>query len=155
MYLFIIAFVFHIHVIDHLFVQYQLFVHSFLSFCMKKVIPLQERAIFEKCSIKCSGVFNCNSPPPPTHTHPSIHTHRNIVKTFLSHFLINCQIYEAMVEDKGKNFIFLRLSAKCVSDLKLVADEHLHAQVNNECIYFDLLIYSSIHRYAVDPKVWQ
>ncbi|XP_066291316.1 probable helicase with zinc finger domain isoform X2 [Branchiostoma lanceolatum] len=38
-------------------------------------------------------------------------------------------IYEAVVEEKGKGFIFLRLSAKCVSDLKLMADKDMKAEM--------------------------
>ena len=29
------------------------------------------------------------------------------------------QAYEALVEEKGKNFIYLRLSGRCVSEMKL------------------------------------
>ncbi|XP_078610136.1 putative helicase with zinc finger domain isoform X4 [Branchiostoma floridae x Branchiostoma japonicum] len=38
-------------------------------------------------------------------------------------------IYEAVVEEKGKGFIFLRVSAKCVSDLKLMADKDMRAEM--------------------------
>ncbi len=41
------------------------------------------------------------------------------------------QIYEALVEDKGKNFIFLRLAAKCVADLELTTDTEVSFQVRN------------------------
>ena len=54
-------------------------------------------------------------------------TTRNL-KTNVLHFLL-LQIYEALVEDKGKKFIFLRLSAKCVQDLGLKADTDWNAQV--------------------------
>lgn len=43
--------------------------------------------------------------------------------------LVTFQVYEAMIEDKGKNFVFLRLSSTCVSDLKLTCDEDFVAQV--------------------------
>ncbi|XP_070187827.1 probable helicase with zinc finger domain isoform X2 [Littorina saxatilis] len=39
------------------------------------------------------------------------------------------QVYEAQIEDKGKTFIFLRLSADCVSDLNLTCDVEFHAQI--------------------------
>ena len=39
------------------------------------------------------------------------------------------QVYEAMVEDKGKTFIFLRLSGQCVKELGLKADSDFSAQV--------------------------
>ncbi|PVD39317.1 hypothetical protein C0Q70_01946 [Pomacea canaliculata] len=39
------------------------------------------------------------------------------------------KVYEAMIEDKGKNFVFLRLSSTCVSDLKLTCDEDFVAQI--------------------------
>ncbi|XP_019615620.1 PREDICTED: probable helicase with zinc finger domain isoform X1 [Branchiostoma belcheri] len=38
-------------------------------------------------------------------------------------------IYEAVVEEKGKGFIFLRLSATCVADLKLMADKDMKAEM--------------------------
>ena len=44
-------------------------------------------------------------------------------------FLIQFQVYEAQIEDKGKTFVFLRLSADCVSELNLTCDEEFHAQV--------------------------
>ena len=40
------------------------------------------------------------------------------------------QIYEAVVEEKGKNFIFLRLSGKCVKDLQLTTETEFFAHVS-------------------------
>ncbi|XP_041363275.1 probable helicase with zinc finger domain [Gigantopelta aegis] len=37
--------------------------------------------------------------------------------------------YEVVIEDKGKNFIFLRVSAQCVKELGLTCDEEFKAQV--------------------------
>lgn len=34
-----------------------------------------------------------------------------------------------LLEDKGKNFIFLRLPEKCVSELNLTCDQEFHAEV--------------------------
>ncbi|CAH1794723.1 unnamed protein product [Owenia fusiformis] len=39
------------------------------------------------------------------------------------------KVYEAMVEEKGKNFIFIRLSAKTVEELKLQTDTEFTTQV--------------------------
>ena len=39
------------------------------------------------------------------------------------------QVYEVIVEDKGKDFIFLRLSRKCVSDLELSNDDIIDVEV--------------------------
>ena len=38
-------------------------------------------------------------------------------------------MYEVIVEDKGKDFIFLRLSKKCVSDLDLSSDDVIEVEV--------------------------
>jgi len=40
------------------------------------------------------------------------------------------QVYEALVEEKGKNFIFMRLSATCVKDLQLKPDTNFPAEVS-------------------------
>ena len=37
-----------------------------------------------------------------------------------------------IIEDKGKNFIFLRISAQCVKELGLTCDEEFKAQVNKD-----------------------
>ena len=39
------------------------------------------------------------------------------------------QVYQVLLEDKGKNFIFLRLPEKCVSELNLTCDQEFHAEV--------------------------
>lgn len=39
------------------------------------------------------------------------------------------RVYEALVEDKGKNVIYLRLAARCVSELRLEADTDLECDV--------------------------
>ncbi|XP_076449410.1 putative helicase with zinc finger domain [Babylonia areolata] len=39
------------------------------------------------------------------------------------------KVYEAHIEEKGKNFVFLRLSAECVKDLNLTCDEVFAAQI--------------------------
>lgn len=39
------------------------------------------------------------------------------------------KVYEAIIEDKGKTMIYLKLSAKAVSELNLVADTDFHADV--------------------------
>ncbi|XP_064632641.1 probable helicase with zinc finger domain isoform X2 [Lineus longissimus] len=39
------------------------------------------------------------------------------------------KVFEAMVEDRGKSFIFLRLSGKCVEELGLKTDQDMHAHV--------------------------
>lgn len=39
------------------------------------------------------------------------------------------QVYEAVIEDKGKNFIFMRLSKTCVEELGLSCDQDFYAQV--------------------------
>lgn len=39
------------------------------------------------------------------------------------------QVYEAIIEDKGKNFIFFRLSKKCVSEMELKKDHEVMVQV--------------------------
>ncbi|XP_046366711.2 probable helicase with zinc finger domain isoform X1 [Haliotis rufescens] len=39
------------------------------------------------------------------------------------------QVYEALIEGKGKNFIFLRLSARCIRELNLSCDQEFEAQV--------------------------
>ncbi|XP_075164275.1 helicase with zinc finger isoform X2 [Haematobia irritans] len=38
-------------------------------------------------------------------------------------------VYEAVIEDKGKNVIYLKLSAKCVETMKLKADTELHVDI--------------------------
>ncbi|XP_005175912.1 probable helicase with zinc finger domain isoform X1 [Musca domestica] len=38
-------------------------------------------------------------------------------------------VYEAVIEDKGKNVIYLKLSSKCVEALKLKADTELHVDI--------------------------
>ena len=40
------------------------------------------------------------------------------------------KVYEAIIEDKGKNFIFMRLSKACVDELGLVCDQDFVAQVH-------------------------
>ncbi|XP_052069643.1 probable helicase with zinc finger domain [Mytilus californianus] len=39
------------------------------------------------------------------------------------------KVYEVIVEDKGKDFIFLRLSKKCVSDLGLSNDDNIEVEI--------------------------
>ncbi|KAK7502369.1 hypothetical protein BaRGS_00006322, partial [Batillaria attramentaria] len=39
------------------------------------------------------------------------------------------KVYEAMIEDKGKNFVFFRLSSTCVNELNLSCDEDFSAQI--------------------------
>lgn len=39
------------------------------------------------------------------------------------------QVYEVNIEDKGKNFIFMRLSSACVEELGLSCDHDFFAQV--------------------------
>lgn len=39
------------------------------------------------------------------------------------------KVYEAAIEDKGKNFVFFRLSSTCVAELKLTCDEDFSAQI--------------------------
>jgi len=53
------------------------------------------------------------------------------------------QVYEALIEDKGKNFIFIRLSKACVDELGLSCDQEFTAQVRKTCLlsrYFLLQI---------------
>uniref|UniRef100_A0A1B0BWL6 C3H1-type domain-containing protein n=1 Tax=Glossina palpalis gambiensis TaxID=67801 RepID=A0A1B0BWL6_9MUSC len=38
-------------------------------------------------------------------------------------------VYEALIEDKGKNVIYLKLSAKCVESMKLKADTEIHVDI--------------------------
>lgn len=40
------------------------------------------------------------------------------------------QVYEAVIEDKGKTVIYIRLSKKCVEELKLKPDRELTAEVS-------------------------
>jgi len=52
----------------------------------------------------------------------------------MSRSLSSCdfeQVYEAIIEDKGKNFIFLRISRTCVEELNLSCDQEFSAQVSN------------------------
>ncbi|XP_059155156.1 probable helicase with zinc finger domain [Physella acuta] len=39
------------------------------------------------------------------------------------------KVYEAVIEDKGKNFIFMRLSKTCVEELGLSCDQDFNAQI--------------------------
>ncbi|KAH9492798.1 hypothetical protein Btru_024739, partial [Bulinus truncatus] len=39
------------------------------------------------------------------------------------------KVYEAIIEDKGKNFIFMRLSKTCVEELGLLCDQEFTAQI--------------------------
>lgn len=39
------------------------------------------------------------------------------------------KVYEAVIEDKGKNFIFMRLSKACVEELGLSCDQDFNAQI--------------------------
>ncbi|GFS08344.1 helicase with zinc finger domain 2 [Elysia marginata] len=39
------------------------------------------------------------------------------------------KVYEAVIEDKGKNFIFMRLSKTCVDELGLSCDQDFNAQI--------------------------
>ncbi|OWF45624.1 helicase with zinc finger domain [Mizuhopecten yessoensis] len=39
------------------------------------------------------------------------------------------KVYEAVIEDKGKNFIFLRLSKECVDELHLSCDQEFSVQI--------------------------
>ena len=39
------------------------------------------------------------------------------------------QVYEALVEEKGKNFLFVRLSRQTVDDLGLAVDQDFPAEV--------------------------
>ncbi|KAK3765648.1 hypothetical protein RRG08_063685 [Elysia crispata] len=39
------------------------------------------------------------------------------------------KVYEAVIEDKGKNFIFMRLSKACVEELGLSCDQEFNAQI--------------------------
>ena len=49
----------------------------------------------------------------------------------LCHFVVFImQVYEALVEEKGKNFIFMRLSAACVKDLQLKPDTNFPSEVS-------------------------
>ncbi|XP_062616187.1 probable helicase with zinc finger domain isoform X1 [Saccostrea cucullata] len=41
----------------------------------------------------------------------------------------NKKVYQVLLEDKGKNFIFLRLPEKCVSELNLTCDQEFHAEI--------------------------
>ena len=38
-------------------------------------------------------------------------------------------MYEAVIEDRGKNFIFLRLSRECVEELELTCDQEFSVEV--------------------------
>lgn len=50
------------------------------------------------------------------------------------------KVYEALIEDKGKNFIFLRISAACVSNLNLSCDQEFKAQVTAIVYTFYVLL---------------
>ena len=53
------------------------------------------------------------------------------------------QVYEAVIEDKGKNFIFMRLSKACVEELGLSCDQEFNAQVGIfplACPYIALIL---------------
>lgn len=39
------------------------------------------------------------------------------------------KVYEAVIEDRGKNFIFLRLSSECVEELELTCDQEFSVEV--------------------------
>lgn len=39
-------------------------------------------------------------------------------------------MYEAVIEDRGKNFIFLRLSRECVEELELTCDQEFSVEVS-------------------------
>jgi hypothetical protein len=57
------------------------------------------------------------------------------------------QVYEVIVEDKGKDFIFLRLSRKCVSDLELSNDDIIDVEVGYDIryLYWFLVIGIELH----------
>lgn len=57
------------------------------------------------------------------------------------------QVYEVIVEDKGKDFIFLRLSRKCVSDLELSNDDTIDVEVgyNIKNFYWFMIIGIELH----------
>ena len=50
--------------------------------------------------------------------------------SYVFFFFFFFQVYEAVIEDKGKNFIFMRLSKACVEELGLSCDQEFNAQVS-------------------------
>lgn len=59
------------------------------------------------------------------------------------------KVYEALIEDKGKSMIYLKLSSQCVSDLKLIANTDFLADIQFQ---LNRLTYSEWH-HAIDKIV--
>lgn len=59
------------------------------------------------------------------------------------------KVYEALIEDKGKSMIYLKLSAQCVSDLNLTANTDFHADIQFQ---LNRLTYCEWH-HAIDKIV--